>query len=68
MHFFAPCILACAAASSAYGLPNSGHIEERDVQTVTLIFQGAAATYNMTIPADGHGYPTSESFYIFFYD
>lgn len=61
MQFLYTFLLAIAAMPSAYSLPSSGQIEERDVQTVTLIFQGAAASYNLSIPANGQEYSTSTS-------
>lgn len=60
MKTFATSVLAIAAVASVHALP-SNDLAERDVQSVSLIFQGGPASYNMTIPADGKEYFTSRS-------
>lgn len=49
-------------ASISFILPSLSHpLEDRDApQTVHLTFYGGPASYEMTIPADGQVYPTSE--------
>lgn len=51
------------ALTSALGLlagAAATPIEQRDVQTVHLIFHGGPAQYEMAFPADGNLYPTSK--------
>lgn len=58
MKFFTT--LSLAALASGHALPRvEEQLHERDFQSVTLVFQAAAASYNMTIPADGQEYFTS---------
>ncbi|KAK3936685.1 hypothetical protein QBC46DRAFT_295732 [Diplogelasinospora grovesii] len=52
-------ILAIAGLAAA--APTSSQLEERDVQTVHLIFHGGPASYNLTLPADGKVYPTNNN-------
>ena len=58
MKFFAP--LSLAALVSGHALPKAeSQLHERDFQSVTLVFEAAAASYNMTFPADGQEHFTS---------
>ncbi|ROV88881.1 hypothetical protein VSDG_08941 [Cytospora chrysosperma] len=58
MKFFTT--LSLAALASGHALPRvEEQLHERDFQSVTLVFQAAAASYNMTIPADGQEYFTN---------
>lgn len=53
--------LAFVALNAAHALPNGpvDGLSDRDAaQTVTLIFEGGPASYNLSIPADGQEYFT----------
>lgn len=39
-------------------------VDERDFQSVHLVFHAAAAQYEMTFPADGQKYYTGESYHL----
>jgi len=53
-------VLALVATVSAYAVPEvSGNLEQRDFQTVDLLFLAGPASFNLSIPADGNEYPTS---------
>jgi len=52
--------LGFVAMVSAYAVPEiAGNLEQRDVQTVDLLFLAGPASFNLSIPADGTEYATS---------
>lgn len=55
-------VLSLVATVFAFAVPEAlGQLEQRDVQSVNLLFLSGPASYTLTIPADGNEYFTSRS-------